>query len=143
MVCERVRAQVSLELDDMLSQLERSQLDAHLIRCPDCRAYAADVVAFTTELRAAPLEQLGCAVVVHRPRRSSFARLQVGVAAAVAIAVLGYALQLDFPGVERSSTVVQTPTRFPTLAEGRSEMLQITADGIAFRRHRSGSTFVI
>ncbi len=143
MVCERVRAQVSLELDDELSQLERRMLDAHLICCPDCRAYAADVAAFTTELRAAPLEQIERAIIVHRPRRGSLARLQVGVAAAVAIAILGFVLQLDFPGAERSSTVVRTPTRFPTLAEGRSEMLQITADGRAFHRHRSGSSFVI
>ncbi len=143
MVCERVRAQVSLELDDELSQLERRMLDAHLIRCPDCRAYAADVAAFTTELRSAPLEQIERELVFHRPRRVTLAHLQVGSAAALAIALLGSVLQLGFPGAERSSTLVQPPTRFPTLAEGRSEMRQVIADGRAFERHRSGSTFVM
>ncbi len=118
-------------------------LHAHMIRCPDCRAYAADVGAFTTELRAAPLEQLECAITVHRPRRGSLARLQAGAVAAVAIALLGFVLQLDFPGVEPSSTVAQAPIRFPTLAEGRNEMLQISADWRAFQRHRSGPAFVI
>ena len=143
MVCERVRAQVSLELDDELSQLERRMVDAHLVRCPNCRAYDADVAAFTTKLRSAPLEQIEHPIVLHRPRRVALARVQVGLAAALAIALLGSVLQLGFPGAERSSTLVQTPTRFPTSAEGRSEMRQVIADGHAFERHRSGSTFVM
>lgn len=141
-VCERVRAQVSLELDGELSQLERRMLAAHLLRCPDCREYAEGVTAFTGELRAAPLEQMERSVVVHMPRRAVLSRVRLGLAAAVAIALVGSALQLPLPGSERS-TSARTPSRFPTLSDGRTEMQQILADARAFDRHRSGPTLVM
>ena len=92
-VCERVRAQVSLQLDDELSQLERRMLAAHLERCADCRSYTEDVNAFTTAVREAPLESLERPLVLRRARRPSIARLQIGVAAGLAVAVLGAASQ--------------------------------------------------
>ena len=88
-VCERVRAQVSLQLDDELSQLERRMLAAHLERCGDCRSYADEVFAFTRTLREAPLESLESPLVIRRARRPSIARLQIGVAAGLVVAVLG------------------------------------------------------
>ncbi len=88
-VCERVRAQVSLQLDDELSQLERRMLAAHVERCADCRSYADEVSAFTRTLREAPLESLESPLVLRRARRPSIARLQIGVAAGLAVAVLG------------------------------------------------------
>jgi len=92
-VCERVRAQVSLQLDDELSQLERRMLAAHLERCADCRSYADEVSAFTRTLREAPLEALERPLVLRRARRPSIARLQIGVAAGLAVAILGAASQ--------------------------------------------------
>ena len=92
-VCERVRAQVSLQLDDELSQLERRMLAAHLERCADCRSYMEDVNAFTAALREAPLESLERPLVLRRARRPSIARLQIGVAAGLAVAILGAASQ--------------------------------------------------
>ncbi len=92
-VCERVRAQVSLQLDDELSQLERRMLAAHLERCADCRSYMEDVNAFTNALREAPLESLERPLVPRRARRPSIARLQIGVAAGLAVAILGAASQ--------------------------------------------------
>jgi predicted anti-sigma-YlaC factor YlaD len=88
-ICDRVRSQISLELDGELSQLERAMVAAHLQRCPDCRAYEAQVTAFTRVLRAAPLKEVEHPVVVRKPRRPIAARLQAGVAAAVAIVALG------------------------------------------------------
>ena len=93
-VCERVRAQVSLELDGELSQLERRMLASHLERCPQCQAFAADVRSFTDDLRNATLETLETPVVVRRPRRLATARLQVGAAAALAVVALGIGSQL-------------------------------------------------
>ncbi len=58
LVCDRVRAQVSLGLDGELSQLETRMIAAHLSRCADCAAFEEDVRTFTSELRAAPMEQL-------------------------------------------------------------------------------------
>ena len=92
-ICERVRAQVSLQLDDELSQLERRMLAAHLERCSDCRSYADEVFAFTRTLREAPLESLERPLVLRRPRRASIGRLQVGVAAGLVVAILGAASQ--------------------------------------------------
>jgi predicted anti-sigma-YlaC factor YlaD len=140
MLCERIRAQVSVELDGELSELERRMLEAHLVRCPDCRTYAADVAAFTHELRMAPLEDLEHPIVIRRPRRVTRARAQVGLAAAAAVVVLGFALQLGVPGADESAaSSARTPTRFDTTSQTLREMRQIIADGRAFDRHKQRS----
>ncbi len=139
--CERFREQISLDLDSELSQLERRMLVAHLSSCSDCGAHASDVTSFTEALRAAPLEQPERPIVVRAPRRATFARVHAGMAAAVALVVVGSALQIGLRGTENSSA--RTPSRFPSLAEGRNEMRQVIADGRAFDKHRSGSTVVI
>jgi anti-sigma factor RsiW len=94
LVCRRVREQVSLQLDNELSELERRMLDAHLARCAECAAYADDVRLFTRELREAPLLAPERPVVVTRRGRDVAARLQIGVAAALAFAALGLGTQL-------------------------------------------------
>lgn len=93
-VCERVRAQVSLELDVELSQLERRMLSSHLARCAQCAEYAADVRDITERIRHEPFVAMGRPVVVHRRRTLTTARLQIGVAAAFALAALGLGTQL-------------------------------------------------
>jgi len=139
-VCERIRAQVSLELDGELSELERRMLSAHLDRCDDCSDYARDLSRITDDLRSAPLEQLTHPLVVQRLRRLSFPRMQVGVAAALAIAVLGSVVQLAIPGAQPSSSgIAWKPTQFETESQGAIEMRQITADAQAFDRHKQGS----
>src|SRR6187431_596619 len=96
--CDRVRAQISLELDSELSQLERAMVAAHVVRCADCRAFRTGTTAVTRELRAAPLEQPPASVPVRRPRRlASVARFQAGVAAAMALAIVGVASQIAAP----------------------------------------------
>ena len=71
LVCDRVRAQISLELDGELSQLERAMLTSHLARCTDCRVFEAEVTAFTHALRAAPLETLSVPIsIAQAPLRS-------------------------------------------------------------------------
>lgn len=101
--CERVRGQVSLEVDGDLSQLERAMLAAHVLRCAECRAYRSDVHAFTRALRAAALEAAP-AVTVRRYRRSTAAtRFHAGVAAAMAFAVVGVATQMVQGGDDGSS----------------------------------------
>jgi predicted anti-sigma-YlaC factor YlaD len=116
-VCQRVRAQVSLRLDDELSQLELRMLDAHLESCVHCSAYAADVTEFTHQLRSAPLETLDRPIAVKRPRRLTVARLQVGVAAMLAIATVGVATQVTQSGQRDTSFSGNAVTRFPSRAE--------------------------
>jgi anti-sigma factor RsiW len=93
-VCTRVREQVSLELDGELSQLEQRMLATHLERCPRCAAYAADVRDVTERIRNAPRAVMRRPVVVRRYRPLTTIRLQVGVAAALALAALGLGTQL-------------------------------------------------
>jgi anti-sigma factor RsiW len=93
-VCTRVREQVSLELDGELSQLEQRMLATHLERCPRCAAYAADVRDLTERIRNAPQAVMQRPVVVRRRTPLTTVRLQVGVAAAFALAALGLGTQL-------------------------------------------------
>jgi anti-sigma factor RsiW len=120
--CDRFREQVSLSLDGELSQLERRMLDAHLARCASCSAFADDVRAFTEDLRAAPLERLRRPVVVQRPRRIGTARLQIGIAAAFALAALGLGTQLSTQGPSPRSTNSDSVTRYPTQADLAKEI---------------------
>ena len=128
-VCDRVREQISLRLDGELSQLESRMLAAHLRRCPTCREYEADVVRFTDEIRSAPLERMERPIVIRRLRRVSALRLQAGVAAALAVAVLGAVTQIQALETEPSFA---SPERFPTTAQLEREVDQIIADGNSF-----------
>src|SRR5512134_2803316 len=95
MICERSHMQQSLSLDGELSEIERRMLVAHMERCPDCAAYGDDVGNFTRRLREAPYVSLSRPVTISRARRAAaFGRLQVGVAASLAIAALGLGSQL-------------------------------------------------
>jgi anti-sigma factor RsiW len=93
-VCERVRAQVSLELDGELSQLEQRMLNMHLERCADCAEYAHEVRDLTERIRSAPAAMLRRPVVVRRRRAVTTTRIQIGVAAALALAALGLGAEL-------------------------------------------------
>jgi anti-sigma factor RsiW len=93
-VCARVREQVSLELDGELSHLESRMLATHLDRCARCAVYAADVRDFTERIRSAPYALMQRPVVVRRRGHFTTVRLQVGVAAAFALAALGLGTQL-------------------------------------------------
>lgn len=87
--CERSRTYISLELDGELSSLESRFLEAHFGRCADCRAFASDVRAITGHVREAPLEAPAHGVRVTRLRAPLASRVQLGAAAALAVAVIG------------------------------------------------------
>ncbi len=65
--CSRACEWISLRLDGQLSDFERMLLEAHLSRCPDCRAFAQSAAGLTGLLRAAPLEE--CTLSFEAPRR--------------------------------------------------------------------------
>ena len=129
-VCDRVRGQISLDLDGELSELERRMVESHLELCSSCRAFREDVTALTSELRAAEPELLSQPIVVSRRRRVSFARLQIGVAAAVAVVAVGAMAQVTGSRTERST--FRSPERFATYTQLAREVEQIVADARAF-----------
>lgn len=109
---------MSLQLDDGSSELERRIVESHLGRCEDCRVFAADVTAFTNELRTAPLELAPRPIEIPRRRRLTTARLQIATAAAVAVAALGVGSQLASSEPEGSSFATLRPmTKYPTQSQ--------------------------
>ncbi len=93
-LCERAREWASLRLDGELSQLEQALLDAHLVRCAECRAYATESEALTLTLRMVDPEQPTAPIVLPRRASGALRNFQTGVAAAmvIAAAALGSAL---------------------------------------------------
>jgi predicted anti-sigma-YlaC factor YlaD len=140
--CDGARAQISRRLDGEISQLEERMLEQHLARCADCRTFDAQVTKFTRSLRDAPLEPLAFPIEIRRTRRTALARAQVGIAAAVAIAVIGSVLQIALPGASSSSQAFRSPDRFPTSRQVQREVKQIIADGRAFDQHKQGGTVI-
>jgi predicted anti-sigma-YlaC factor YlaD len=122
--CDRARLYASARLDGELSELEDRLLEAHLDQCPLCRAFGADLEAFTAALRAARLEPLPHpAAVKWRARRSlAYRPMQAGAAALVLAAIgLGGVLGAGPAGQERqrstttSARSVTVPARYDSL----------------------------
>ena len=123
LVCTRVREQISLELDGELSQLEQRMLGTHLERCARCAAYAADVRDVTERIRNAPYAVMERPIVVRRRRAVTTMRLQVGVAAAFALAALGLGTQLAVSAESQSGSLSRFEGR-PDLNPPRSVLEQ-------------------
>ena len=66
--CARACQQLSLRLDSELSEFEHVLLEAHLSRCPDCRAFGQSIEGLTEGLRAVPVEQPSISFSVQRTR---------------------------------------------------------------------------
>lgn len=122
--CERVRAQIALELDREFSQLERARRVSHVAYCKECRAFEDDIQEFTRLLRSAPPERPSRQFTV--PRRSVAARSlrAPAVAAAMVLALVGVTTQIatDLAASESPSAVPAGPTVFPTGDEIESEV---------------------
>ena len=86
MLCERMRAYVSLEADGELAELERAMVEAHVAQCSTCSAYRADVHACTHDLPSAPLERPDRRLVLPRVRSRVPLRAVQAAAAAAAVA---------------------------------------------------------
>ena len=114
--CTRAREWISLSLDGELSEFEQVLMTAHVERCGECRAFAADADGFTTSLRLAAPEPLRRPVVVPRRRNLGIARRGAQLASAgfaAAAAVLGVVLLPERAslrvGDDRTSLVAPRP----------------------------------
>ncbi|CAN5785098.1 hypothetical protein BH18ACT13_BH18ACT13_12120 [soil metagenome] len=126
-----MREQVSLRLDDELSQLELRMVAAHLERCADCHAFEASMRELTEKLRAAPLESPRLPIVVRRVRRVSLSTAQLSAAAALAVAVLGVLSQVGVPGSQDRAVgggLSATTNLFKTSWQPEREISQIDND---------------
>jgi anti-sigma factor RsiW len=83
--CARARESVSAQLDDELRDLEIDRLEAHLLVCPDCSAWAEQVRGLTERLRATSLEEPKERLVLPRRGRSWRVSSAVAVASAAAV----------------------------------------------------------
>ena len=122
--CERIRAQIALELDRDFSQLERARRDSHVAHCAECRAFESDIREFTRLLREAPAERPSRPFAV--PRRSAAMRSlrAPAVAAAMVLALVGVATQVatDLATSRGSTAAPNAPTVYPTGDELESEV---------------------
>jgi anti-sigma factor RsiW len=111
-ICDRVRGQISLELDGELSQLERVMIAKHVERCPSCAHFREGLSEITSALREAPLEALARPIEMPRLRRAMLADLRRGtvrVAAAAAGMALVLSLGLANSGVFGPGTPREQP----------------------------------
>jgi hypothetical protein len=90
-LCARARFWVSLRVDDELSELEGALLDAHLVRCADCREFALGTDASTAAIRAASYVR-HAPVVLGLPRSPRRYLAGAGIAALVASAAVAGSL---------------------------------------------------
>ena len=126
--CERIRRQVALGVDEEPSRFERAARAAHLLGCPDCRRFEADVRAFTQMLREAPLEPLERPVVVRRARPAwrSLGVVSPAAVAALVLAFVGVSGQFA-TGDRGASRALRSPTVYPTASQLASEQAFIEA----------------
>jgi predicted anti-sigma-YlaC factor YlaD len=103
--CDRTRDLVSSALDGRLHDLERRFLEAHLARCPDCKAFADESAWFTSVLRTAEVLRPVAPIVIPRRRRALPLRAVSSAAAAAIVLVLAGNVALTAPvsaGPERA-----------------------------------------
>jgi predicted anti-sigma-YlaC factor YlaD len=92
--CARARESVSAQLDNELPDSEFARLEAHLLVCPDCSAWAEQARAATAQLRATRLEEPVERLVLPRRGRS----WRVGSAVALVSAAAVVATMFVAPG---------------------------------------------
>jgi predicted anti-sigma-YlaC factor YlaD len=114
LICDRVRSQVSLELDGELSELERLMVARHLERCADCRSFRDRAAEIVHEMRSAPFERFERRVVlprIHRGRLRVARDVTVRASAMAAGLLMVLGLGLGERGVLDSGQTKQTRAR--------------------------------
>ena len=76
--CMSARQAASARLDGEATEAEAARLDAHLLDCPDCRAFARALAGVAAEIQAAPLERPSRPEVLQARRRHARRRPRSG-----------------------------------------------------------------
>jgi predicted anti-sigma-YlaC factor YlaD len=114
---------MSLALDGELPQLDRARMDAHLERCPDCRAFEAESSVVAQLLRQAPKEEMSVPIALPRARRLSAARMLQAGAAAAAVALVAGLSAAHSVGQRSSAPTVPHFKLSPTASLGHDDEL--------------------
>ena len=135
MSCERVRAQIALEVDREFSELEQARRAAHVAQCAECREFGAEVREFTRLLREAPPELLTRQISVRRPRTAARSvRFSTVAAAAMVFALVGLTSQVASQFTRSDLSAARSkPTVYPTVQDLESEIDVIEALGASPR----------
>jgi hypothetical protein len=108
-VCERARVWASLLPDGELSLFERRLLDAHCMRCSECRRLRDDVVSLTAIVRDTPLDEMTQSVRVPSSARLRSWLPAMGALASGGVAALALVLAVWIGPQARTS---KTTTSF-------------------------------
>ncbi len=139
-VCERVRAQLSLQLDGRLSELEEAMVAAHVARCPSCDAYRSDVAAVTSLLRTSPLEKPAQAIVLPRRPRVSLGLVRAGAAAALVTLAIGLTGMAELLRTEESGGLASRIEVPPYASLDRTDELEPIRSTRRFERRATAKS---
>jgi ferric-dicitrate binding protein FerR (iron transport regulator) len=117
--CARAREWSSLRLDGELSQLESAMLESHLARCAACHEVVFQTEAFTTALRASPLEALRRPIAIPRAAAMRAARVTAAAAVMLVAAGLGSVFATSLP-----SSATQHAAPAPALVDSDDRLLR-------------------
>jgi predicted anti-sigma-YlaC factor YlaD len=117
--CARARESVSAQLDGELSDLGLDRLATHLLNCPACTAWAAEVRDVTGRLRDTALEVPALTGIgaVRRSRRWAVSGSVALAAAAAVVATMFAQGQQTSAGQHRSSVSRFAGPEVPTVVE--------------------------
>ena len=101
--CARARESLSAQLDGELPELEVDRLETHLLICPDCSEWAAQVRDVTSWLRATPHEEPAARFALPRLRRSWRVSSAVAVASAAAVVATMFVAPGQRTGAQQSA----------------------------------------
>ena len=90
--CMSARQAASARLDGEATKAEAARLDAHLLDCPDCRAFARALAGVAAEIEAAPLERPSRPEVLQARRRMPVVALAAAAALVAAVTVSSFAV---------------------------------------------------
>jgi predicted anti-sigma-YlaC factor YlaD len=118
--CDRTRDLVSSSLDGRLHDLERRFLDAHVLRCADCKAFAEEAAWFTDVMRSAEPLRPSAPITLPRRRRGVQLRTVASAAAAAIVLVLAGNVALTTPVNDNPERALVAPAVAPALLAGDS-----------------------
>ncbi|MGH7542205.1 MAG: zf-HC2 domain-containing protein [Gemmatimonadota bacterium] len=131
--CDRTRDLISTALDGRLHDLERRFLDAHVRRCPECKAFAEETEWFTQVMRTAEPLRPGAPVTLPRRRRGVQVRTIASASAAAIVLVLAGGVALTAPVQDNPERALVAPAVSPSLLAGESIRSLRRADVISGR----------